>query len=338
VLDSALRPVGATGTEPAREAAARLLARGGWAPEPRDILFAGNGRQAIAALVAALVPPGERLGVEALTYPIVKGIAARLGVTLVPLAMDDDGVTPEAIRSAATLPAVYLQPALHNPLGTTMSAGRRVQIAGLLRELDLYAIEDGIYAFLREDLPPLADLAPERVIVVDSMSKRLAPGLTTGFVVTPPPMADRIASALRSGGWSATRFALDATTRLLADGTAETVQRAKRGDAAARQELMRERLAGSAVDADPHAYHCWWRLSRTRRRTPRARVPAPRNAFDRARNARGPRPADARGHRDRLTPALVSVRKVTVSPGLRRESRSPRPAVSKASRRLSRPA
>lgn len=51
---------------------------------PRQLLFAGNGRQAIAAAVAALVPAGERLGVEALTFPVVKGIAARLGVTLVP--------------------------------------------------------------------------------------------------------------------------------------------------------------------------------------------------------------------------------------------------------------
>jgi len=262
VLDAALRPVGAAGTAPARAAAARLLTRAGWRPDPRHVLFAGNGRQAIAASVAALVPPGRRLGVEALTYPIVKGIAARLGVTLVPLAMDDDGVTPEAIRSAGALHAVYLQPTLHNPLGTTMPAGRRAEIAALLDELDLYAIEDGIYAFLREDVPPLAERAPGRVVVVDSVSKRLAPGLTAGFVVTPPHVTARLGAALRSGGWSVTRFALDAVTRLLTDGTAEAVQRAKREDAAARQDLVRERLAGFTVTADPHAYHCWWRLPR----------------------------------------------------------------------------
>jgi DNA-binding transcriptional MocR family regulator len=260
VLDAALRPVGAAGTAPARETAARLLARAGWAPDPCHVLFAGNGRQAIAASVAALVPPGERLGVEALTYPIVKGIGARLGVTLVPLAMDEDGVTPEAIRAAGALRAVYLQPTLHNPLGTTMPAGRRAEIAALLDERDLYAIEDAIYAFLREDVPPLADLAPERVIVVDSVSKRLAPGLTAGFAVPPPHRTARVASALRSGGWSATRFALDAVTRLLTDGTAAAVQHAKRADAAARQDLMREHLGGFAVAADPRGYHCWWRL------------------------------------------------------------------------------
>jgi DNA-binding transcriptional MocR family regulator len=260
VLAAALRPVGAAGNGPAREAAARLLSRAGWAPDPGRVLFAGNGRQAIAASVAALVSPGERLGVEAVTYPIVKGIAGRLGVTLVPLAMDEHGVTPEAIRSSGPLRAVYLQPTLHNPLGGTMPARRRAELADLLRELDLYAVEDGIYAFLREDLPPLAHLAPEHVVVVDSLSKRLAPGLTTGFVVAPPSLTGRIAAALRSGGWSAAGFALAATTRLLTDGTAETVQRAKCQDAAARQAMMRERLAGFAVEADPHAYHCWWRL------------------------------------------------------------------------------
>jgi len=49
VLGSALLPVGAAGTLRARQAAAALLARGGWTPAPAQVLFAGNGRQAIAA-------------------------------------------------------------------------------------------------------------------------------------------------------------------------------------------------------------------------------------------------------------------------------------------------
>jgi len=100
VLGSALLPVGAAGTLRAREAATALLARGGWTPDPSCVLFAGNGRQAIAATIAALVPVGERLGVETLTYPVVKGIAARLGITLVPLPMDEYGVTADAVSAA----------------------------------------------------------------------------------------------------------------------------------------------------------------------------------------------------------------------------------------------
>ncbi|MBM4792659.1 PLP-dependent aminotransferase family protein [Streptomyces sioyaensis] len=259
-LAAALPPVGAAGTAAARQAAAAHLARAGWAPDPGRLLFAGNGRQALAAAIAALVPAGERLGVEALTYPVVKGLAARLGVTLVPLAMDEDGLTPEALRTAAPLRAVYLQPALHNPLGITMSGRRREELTAVLRELDLYAIEDAIYGFLRDDLPPLAALAPERTLVVDSLSKRLAPGLSLGFLTVPAGQVPDVATALRSGTWTASRFALDAATRWMADGTAAAIEAAKRSDAAARGRLVAAHLAGFRVRADPHAYHCWWEL------------------------------------------------------------------------------
>lgn len=259
-LAAALRPVGPAGTAAARQAAAAHLVRADWAPDPGQLLFAGNGRQAVAAAIAALVPAGERLGVEALTYPVVKGIAARLGVTLVPLAMDEYGLTPAAVRAAAPLRAVYLQPALHNPLGITMPDQRRRELADTARELDLRIVEDAIYGFLRPDLPPLAALAPERTVVIDSLSKRLAPGLSLGFLTAPEGLTRELAAALRSGAWTASRFALEAATGWMVDGTAAALEEAKRADAAERQGIVAERLADFRIRADPQAYHCWWDL------------------------------------------------------------------------------
>ncbi|MFD3661560.1 PLP-dependent aminotransferase family protein, partial [Streptomyces sp. NPDC058659] len=168
-------PAAATGTPQAREAAVSVLARPGWAPDPENVLFAGNGRQAIAAALSALVPPGGRLGVEALTYPLVKAVAERLGIRLVPLALDEDGIRPEALAAvhrATPLAALYLQPTLHNPLSTTMGGTRRAELAELLRRLDLTAVEDTTWAFLVPGAasgaalaspaapPPLAAFAP----------------------------------------------------------------------------------------------------------------------------------------------------------------------------------
>lgn len=259
LLADALRPVTVEGTAPARAAAATLLARTGWTPAPARILFAGNGRQAIAAAVAGLVPVGGRLGVEALTYPVVKAVAARLGVTLVPLEMDEHGLLPAAVR-AARVGALYVQPTLHNPLGITMPADRRAALAEVLVARDLPAIEDGIYTFLRDDRPPLAAYAPDHVVLVDSMSKRVAPGLTLGFAVPPAGRRERVAGALRSGGWTASRFALAAATRCVTDGTAAAIQTAKRADAVTRQGIVSQRLARFTVHTDPGAYHCWWEL------------------------------------------------------------------------------
>ncbi|WP_406708052.1 aminotransferase class I/II-fold pyridoxal phosphate-dependent enzyme [Streptomyces halobius] len=358
-LEAVMGPVGPAGTLAARSAAAGLLTRAGLAgADPERILFAGNGRQAVAGAVAALVPPGGRLGVEEFTYPLVKGIAARIGVTLVPLATDASGLCPDAVRAAhrsAPLRAVYLQPTLHNPLGVTMPPQRRAELAETLRELDLWAVEDAIWSFLQEGadggaageggvgekrpevfravygaepagpapplapepaglpgaaaaglpgapgmqsaplvgpapvspfapftpgvprgaglplpprvpfppgppLPPLAALAPERTVLVDSLSKRLAPGLTVGLLLTPAPLTDKAAAALRSGGWTAPGFALEAVTRWLADGTVDRVVRAKRRDAAARQALVREHLEGFDVRTGPRSYFAWWQL------------------------------------------------------------------------------
>lgn len=259
-LAGALRPATVSGTPAARDAAVALLGRAGWTPDPAAVLFAGGGRQALAGVLAALAGPGERLGVEELTYPVVRGIAARLGITLVPLAMDSDGLLPSAVLEAGPLRAVYLQPTLHNPLGITMPVRRRRDLATVLADRDLVAVEDTVNGFLRERPAPLASHAPDRTVLVDSLSKRIAPGLSVGFVVAPLALVDQVAAALRSGGWTAGGFALAAAERWIGDGTAAAIQDEKRADAVVRQRLVRERFDGFDVRADPASYHCWWEL------------------------------------------------------------------------------
>lgn len=262
-LDAALQLTTPSGTPSARQTAAAFLARAGWTPAPDAVCFTGNGKRAIAAAIAALVPVGQRLGVDALTYPVVKGLAAGLGVELVPLAMDDEGLRPYAIEAAhrrAPLKAVYLQPSVHNPLGTTLSPARRAAIAGLLDTLGLYAIEDHIYAFLDDETPPLAALAPDRAIVVDSMSKRVAPGVTLGCLVVPPALMTKLQASVRTGAWGPSGLDMELSLTWMADGTAATLATAKRRDAQARQVLLREAFAGLDLRSNPLAYHGWLML------------------------------------------------------------------------------
>ncbi|MGW3283696.1 aminotransferase-like domain-containing protein [Streptomyces sp. NPDC001002] len=271
VLTEALRPAPVTGTPSAREAVSELLAVPGWRPDPAGLLFTGNARQAIAAALAALVRPGGRVGVEELTYPLVKEIAGRLGCTLVPLPGDEDGPLPDAVAAAhrtAPLSALYLQPTLHNPTARTMGAGRRHELAEVVRDLAIPVIEDRIWSFLdaataaaaSSAAAPFAAHAPELTHVVDGLSKRVAPGLTVGFLVVPPQRVETVAAAVRSGGWSAGRFALEAGVRWIGDGTVARLVAAKRADAVRRQRLLAEVLDGFRVRSDPRAYFAWWEL------------------------------------------------------------------------------
>ena len=202
-LESALRPATTIGTPAFRSVAAAHLSQGPWSPLPDQFVFTGNGRQSIAAALASVVPAGGRCGVEPLTYPFVKGIAARLGISLVPLAMDADGVRPDSVQRAhreGHLSAIYIQPVVQNPLGMTMPPARRADLLRVVEKLDIPVIEDNVYGFLDHEIAPLAALAPDRCIVIDSLSKKVAPGLALGFVVPPRRLRETV-MAVGAFGW-----------------------------------------------------------------------------------------------------------------------------------------
>lgn len=266
-LADSLRPIGAAGTDVARARFAQFVAHGEWQPQPDELLFSGNGRQAIAAALSALVPAGGRLGVEALTYPVVKGLAQRLGIALVPLPIDDAGIIPSALADlhrVTPLRAVYLQPRAHNPLGISWPAHRRAELVEVLRASDLSVIEDAVWSFLAEPalgLGPLAAELPERTVLIDSLSKRLAPGLSVGFVVAASDaLRSSVANALRSMATAPGAFALESAVRWLGDGTVTEIVKGKRADAAERQRLARELLAGQTLKSDESSYYVWWEL------------------------------------------------------------------------------
>jgi len=262
VLDLALRHSNTTGTLAARTISAEFLSHEDWSPAPDQLVFTANGRQCIAAALAALVPTGGRCGVEALTYPFIKDIAARLNVTLVPLAMDEQGVRPDAVQKAhreSPLAALYIQPTIQNPLGMTMPPARRADLLRVVEKLDLTIIEDTVYGFLDEETP-MAALAPDHCITLDSLSKKVAPGLALGFIVSPPRLRERIMAAVRSGGWTASGFAFAAGQRLMADGTVAELSRLKRIDAARRQQMAARYLAGLEIQSNIKSYHLWLTL------------------------------------------------------------------------------
>lgn len=60
MLEAALKQVTSAGTQGARNIAAEYLNRQNpeWSPKPEQIVFTANGRQCVAATLAAIVPSG----------------------------------------------------------------------------------------------------------------------------------------------------------------------------------------------------------------------------------------------------------------------------------------
>jgi DNA-binding transcriptional MocR family regulator len=258
-LHGALDALGPSGPKGAAETVASFLGARRWAPKPANILFAGGGRQAIATAVAALCKPGDRIGVEPLTFPAIMRLAPQLGVHLVPIDINHEGIDIAALsrtHRAKPLAALYIQPSVHNPLGISMTAARREALAQALHRLRLMCIEDAVFAFL-SDAAPLVSYAPDRVVFVDSMQKRIGAGTGLGFVVAPPQVKDRAAAAMRAGGWVASSLSMHLGASWIADGTAARVADLKRADARARQARAKEILGDAPRSADKSAFHLW---------------------------------------------------------------------------------
>jgi DNA-binding transcriptional MocR family regulator len=261
-LYAALGALGPFGPKGAGEIAADLLRHPHWTPDPTGILFSSGGRQAIAAAVTALCKPGDRIGVEPLTYPSIMRSAAQRGLQLVPIAVDNEGIDVAALAKAhraKRLAAIYIQPSVHNPLGISMTPSRREALAATLAKLDLPCIEDAVFSFL-SDAAPLVAYAPAHVIFISSMHKRIAPGIGLGLVAVPPHLKDPVAAAMRAGGWGASALAMNLGLSWIADGTAERTGDLKRKDARARQALAARILSNATVRADKNAFHLWLEL------------------------------------------------------------------------------
>ncbi|WP_162306031.1 PLP-dependent aminotransferase family protein [Oleisolibacter albus] len=242
-----------------------IAATGGPEIAPERLLLAPGGQGAMHAAVAAVTRPGDVLLVEQLSYPGIRPLAVQLGLRLVGVAMDDQGVLPDAVEQAARqhgARALYVMPTLHNPTTVTQPRARRETLAALARRSGLVLVEDDVYGFLHQPpaghaLPTLAALAPEQTLYVSSVSKSLFPGLRTGIVAAPPVLQDKVAQVLRATVLAPAHLGLAVTAELIDSGEADRIVARRRALVAERQALARRILGERLYGSSAAATHLW---------------------------------------------------------------------------------
>ena len=140
--------------------------------------------------------PGPVL-VEGPTYDRPLTILARKGVEVVSVAMDDEGLDPDALEfelARTGRPSfLYTIPTFQNPSGRTLSGERRRRIVEIAAEHELPILEDDPYGLVRfegEPEPSLLELEGGEIVThTSSFSKTVAPGLRTGYFVLPAAQA-----------------------------------------------------------------------------------------------------------------------------------------------------
>jgi DNA-binding transcriptional MocR family regulator len=257
-----LRYQGFGGVQADKDAASSWLSRRGLVPPQERLFIAPGAHPALLGIFGLLAKAGDVVLSESLTYPGARSIAAQLGLQLVGIPMDDEGVDADAFAEACRRlnpKALYLNPTLLNPTTHTISQSRRMAIAAIARRFAVPIIEDDPYGFLPTDAPaPFAVLAPELTWHVAGLAKCLGAGLRIAYVVVPDARSGWLfASSVRTATVMASPVTIALATRWITDGTADDLLTAVRRESMERQRLAAATLPSGIFRADPVGFHLW---------------------------------------------------------------------------------
>jgi 2-aminoadipate transaminase len=173
---------------------------------PDDLLITSGAQQALWILSMVLLEPGDVVAVENPTYLAALQCFQHLGARIVAVETDEHGVVTEALADvvAAHRPKLlYLVPNFQNPTGHSLPIERRRKIARLAATQGFWIVEDDPYGELRfhgSALPWIRSeaSASDRIVLVGSLSKIIAPGLRLGWLHAPAAIRDLCAQVKQS--------------------------------------------------------------------------------------------------------------------------------------------
>jgi 2-aminoadipate transaminase len=246
------------GELPLREALVAWMARRAIVAKADQVLVTTGSQQGFDLILRVMVEPGDTVIVERPTYTTALQALRHAGARVVTVRTDADGMVVDELESVLGRPgikAIYTLPTFGNPTGATMSLARRKRLLELAVRHQLLIIEDDAYGDLRfdgEEVPALAALAREagaedRLVYLATLSKIVAPGLRTGWMVAPPEIVQRCVIAKQTIDLSTSPWIQGAAAHYLKSGLLERhlprIRAAYREQAHAMVGALRERLA-----------------------------------------------------------------------------------------------
>ena len=261
-LDALLRYQGFGGSPLDLDAATSWLGRRALVPAQERVFLTPGAHGAMVGIFSLLAKAGETILCEAITYPGVRAVCAQLGLRLVGVATDGDGVIPEALDEAIAAhkpKAIYLNPTLQNPTTITIPERRRAAICALARRRGLPIVEDDAYGFIPTHGPaPLAAIAPDVCWHIAGLAKCIGAGLRLAYVVAPDARAGwSFNSAMRALCVMASPIAAAIATRWIHDGTADMILRFIRAESMARERIAAKWLEPGSYLSDPLSFNIW---------------------------------------------------------------------------------
>jgi 2-aminoadipate transaminase len=192
--------------------AAKLKSDAGIDCAADEILIVSGSLQALDLVNATLLARGDTVIIERDTYQGALNRLTRLGVNVVGIPLDHEGMRMDALAEAladlkrrdVTPKYIYTIPTVQNPTGTIMPQTRRTELLKLAEQYGVPIFEDDCYADLIWDgkRPPAIHAMSTNcgVIHIGSFSKSIAPALRVGYIVAPWNVLSRMLALKTDAG------------------------------------------------------------------------------------------------------------------------------------------
>lgn len=235
--------------DPVLPALADVL-RADWPYAAGDLAVVDGAMDAMDLIVRTSLRFGDRVVVEDPGFPPLVDLLESVGVQLVGVPVDAEGLDLTALESALTDPvaAIFLQPRAQNPVGVTMTASRARAIAELLDGSETLVVEDDSAAGLSSaTLASIGRWRPGHTAYIRSFSKSHGPDLRLAALSAPPDLHRAITARRELGqGWSSRLLQQVLLGLLTNDAARAQVARATVTYAARRAHVV-DALAGRGI-------------------------------------------------------------------------------------------
>ena len=201
--------------------------------------------------------PGDRVVVEQPTYDRTLLLLQQLGVELVPVRLEADGLDVaqlEAALAEGPIKLAHIIANAHNPAGCTLSVEKRQRLVALAAEHDFWIFEDDPYRelpFEGEPLPTMLSLDEGgKVVHASSFSKTVSPGVRVGYLAGPADEIKKLAKKANETYISPNMLAESIVLELCRSGELDRNIEFVKGELKARCEALVEALREQIPEAE----------------------------------------------------------------------------------------